>query len=453
MTRTTDQKAQTVAVVGLGYVGLPLAEAFAGHLPVTGVDADAVRVEAVQRAPSIPGLTVTGDVAAIESSDFVIIAVPTPVTRSKEPDLSFVRGAAASVGAHLKRGMVVILESTVYPGVTEEVLAPLLEKQSGLRCGEDFKIAYCPERINPGDPEHTIGRSTKVVSGMDDDTTDRVAALYGLIAGSVFRARDIRTAEACKVIENVQRDLNIALVNELSLIFSKMGLDTQAVLEAAATKWNFHSYSPGLVGGHCIPVDPYYLVYRAKELGYHPQVILAGRAINDSMPKHVAEMTVKALNEAGKVIRNSRVLVMGLTYKEDVADTRESPSFDLIRELAEYGVKMYACDPYVTSADAPGGVTLLDSPDEAEELDALVVTVAHADFRRITLEELRRHAGKDPVLVDVRRVYDGPRAEELELRRAGRASHRLRHEPPGSQGSCFPVSGRRDSIGLRARAR
>ncbi|MBE9506267.1 MAG: nucleotide sugar dehydrogenase, partial [Chloroflexi bacterium] len=382
-------------------------------LPVTGVDADAGRVEAVRWAPSVPGLTVTGDMAAIEAADFVIIAVPTPVTRSKEPDLSFVRSAAASVGAHLKRGMVVILESTVYPGVTEEVLAPLLEEQSGLRCGEDFKIAYCPERINPGDPEHTIGRSTKVVSGMDGDTTDRVAALYGLIAGSVFRPRDIRTAEACKVIENVQRDLNIALVNELSLIFSKMGLDTEAVLEAAATKWNFHRYSPGLVGGHCIPVDPYYLVYRAKELGYHPQVILAGRAINDSMPKHVAEMTVKALNEAGKVIRDSRVLVMGLTYKEDVADTRESPSFDLIRELADYGVKMYACDPYVTTADAPVGVTLLDSPDEVEGLDALVVTVAHAAFGRIALEELRRHAGKDPVLVDVRRLYDGSRAEEL----------------------------------------
>ncbi len=400
-----------VAVVGLGYVGLPLAQAFARHLPVYGIDANPARVESIRRSSPVAGLTVTTDPSVVASSRFAIIAVPTPVTRSKQPDLAPVRGAASSVGKYLRAGTTVVLESTVYPGVTEEVMVPILEAESGLRCGVDFKVAYCPERINPGDPEHTIDRSTKVVSGMDEETADQVAALYGLIAGSVFRARDIKTAEASKVIENVQRDLNIALVNELSLIFSLMGIDTEAVLDAAATKWNFHRYAPGMVGGHCIPVDPYYLVFRAQELGYHSQVITAGRAINDSMPKHVAEMTVKSLIRVGKVVRGARVLIMGLTYKEDVPDTRESPSFHLAEELAEFGVSVLACDPYVQGERVPECVIMLDSLEHARGIDGFVLAVAHREFREMPLADLRTRATSDPVLIDVRRAYDRAEAE------------------------------------------
>jgi len=323
-----------VCVIGLGYVGLPVAQAFSRSLKVIGFDVNAEKIRQLEKElqPS-PNLTFTDNPTDIGKADFVIISVPTPVTKSKEPDLSHVENAARVVGRHMKKGTIVSLESTVYPGATEEVVAPILEKESGLKCGKDFKVAYSPERINPGNEEHSVERITKVVSGMDEETTERMAELYGKVAPSVFKARDIRTAEAAKVIENVQRDLNIALMNELSLIFDKMGLSTKDILDAAATKWNFHRYSPGLVGGHCIPVDPYYLVYKAKQLGHHPQVILAGRAINDSMPKHVAEMAIKALNKAGKVIKGSKVLILGLTYKENVADTRETPAKRIIKEL------------------------------------------------------------------------------------------------------------------------
>jgi len=410
---TDRDAAPTVAIVGLGYVGLPLAEAFSRHIPVVGVDSNPERVNELRASNGKSDLTITADTGAVAEADFVIIAVPTPVTAFKEPDLSYVRGAAKSVGLHLRRGMTVILESTVYPGVTEDVMVPILEAASGLHCGSDFKVAYCPERINPGDSEHTIEKSTKVVSGCDPETAERVAALYDRIAGNVFVARDIRTAEAAKVIENVQRDLNIALVNELSLIFAKMGLDTQAVLDAAATKWNFHVYSPGMVGGHCIPVDPYYLVHRAKELGYHPQVILAGRSINDSMPKVVAEMTVKALNDARKVIRDSHVLVMGLTYKADVRDMRESPSLHLMDELRAYGCEVVAWDPLVTDGDLPPDRHAVDSFDKVHDVDAIVVAVAHSVFRELSLENLLSHMRHNPVLIDVRRIYDGRRAGEL----------------------------------------
>lgn len=412
MAQRNSDTAPTVAVIGLGYVGLPLAEAFSRHLPVIGVDSNTAKVRDLQNTAHHENLLLTSDPASVSHADFVIIAVPTPVTAHKEPDLGCVQGAAESIGAHLRKGMTVILESTVYPGVTEEVVAPILERASGLRCGQDFKMAYCPERINPGDKEHTIEKSTKVVSGSDPDTAHRVAELYGRIAGSVYIARDIRTAEAAKVIENVQRDLNIALVNELSLIFAKMGLDTQAVLDAAGTKWNFHHYSPGMVGGHCIPVDPYYLVYRAKELGYHPQVILAGRSINDSMPKVVAEMTVKALNDARKVIRDCHVLVMGLTYKDDVPDMRESPSLHLMDELRAYGCEVAAWDPLVMDADLPSDTRAISRLDEVRDYDAIVMAVAHAAFRELSPRDLRSHTGRDPVLIDVRRVYNRQLAEE-----------------------------------------
>ena len=401
----------SVAVVGLGYVGLPLAEAFAQHLPVVGIDINSDRIAELRRVCSTIDLSFSDDFKDIADKDFVIIAVPTPVTKSKEPDLGPIRAAANSVAMHLTKGTIVILESTVFPGVTNDVVVPILERGSTLVCGSDFGIAYCPERINPGDLDHTIERTTKVVSGNDKDTANRVKWLYGLIAGSVYRAPDIATAEASKVIENVQRDLNIALVNELAIIFARMGLDTEQVLNAAATKWNFHLYHPGMVGGHCIPVDPYYLIYRARELGYHAQVIAAGRAINDSMPKYVAEMTVKALNKAGKVIRDSRALVLGLSYKESIADTRESPSFQLIDELLDYGVDIYAHDPCVPKAEAPAGVTVVSSLDRLRDMDAIVVAVGHEEYRSLSVTDLHRLSQNSAVLVDIRRLYDRAAAE------------------------------------------
>ena len=331
-------KDKTVCVTGLGYVGLPLALAFSGHLKTIGFDVDAGKIKKLSGAKDNPGIAFTDDPGGIKNADFIIIAVPTPVTKSKDPDLSYIESAARTIGRNLKRGAIVVLESTVYPGVTEEVLKPILEHESGLTCGTDFKIGYSPERINPGDDAHSLEKITKIVSGMDRETTEALSSLYGMIT-TVYEAKDIRTAEAAKVIENIQRDLNIALANELSLIFAKMGLSTTDVLEAAGTKWNFHRYSPGLVGGHCIPVDPYYLVHKAEELGYHPQVILAGRAINDSMPAHVAGMMIRGLNEAGKVIKGSKVLIMGLAYKENVADIRESPARWIVDGLVEFGAR------------------------------------------------------------------------------------------------------------------
>ena len=371
-----------VCVVGLGYVGQPLAEAFSNSLRVIGFDVDENKIRKLNENNS-NNIIYTADPSSIERADFVIITVPTPVTKSKEPDLSYVKSAAKTVGKNLKKGAIVVLESTVYPGVTEEIVKPILEETSGLKCGEDFRIGYSPERINPGDDEHTLNKITKVVAGMDEETTKILAELYGLIT-TVYRAKDIRTAEAAKVIENIQRDLNIALMNELAIIFHRMGLDTKAVLEAASTEWNFHRYSPGLVGGHCIPVDPYYLVYKAKELGYHPQVILAGRAINDYMPKHVAEMAIKGLNEVGKVIKGSKVLIMGLTYKENVPDTRESPVREMVKELKEFGIEVYGYDPLLSREEIGGfGVNVLDEFNVI--MDCVIVAVAHDEFKKIGL--------------------------------------------------------------------
>ncbi|MDI6886585.1 MAG: nucleotide sugar dehydrogenase, partial [archaeon] len=346
-------KDKTVCVVGIGYVGLPLAKSLSRYLRVIGFDIDHAKIVHLNNNCTKENLEFTSDATRIKEADFVLIAVPTPVTKSKEPDLSFVKSAAEIVGKNLKKGAIVVLESTVYPGVTEEIVKPILERESGMNCGIDFKIGYSPERINPGDEAHSLGKITKIVAGMDEETTETLAKLYGLIT-NIYKAKDIRTAEAAKVIENIQRDLNIALMNELAIIFHKMGLDTQSVLAAARTKWNFHPYMPGLVGGHCIPVDPYYLVYKAKEMGYHPQVILAGRAINDYMSKHVAGMAIKGLNEVGKVIKGSKVLIMGLTYKENVPDTRESPVMEMVKELKEFGVEIYGYDPLLDKEEIEG---------------------------------------------------------------------------------------------------
>jgi len=403
-----------VCIIGLGYVGLPLAQAFARSLNVIGFDIDHQRVHQL-RSVNQPNLHFTADPREITKADFIIICVPTPVTKSKDPDLSYIKSAAAIVSQNMKKGSVVILESTVYPGVTEEVIKPILE-ESGLRCGEDFKIAYSPERMNPGDEKHTLDKVTKVISGMDEETTELVAELYQKVTPHIFKAKDIKTAEAAKVIENIQRDLNIALMNELAMIFEKMGLSTKDVLDAAATKWNFHRYSPGLVGGHCIPVDPYYLVYKARELGYHSQVILAGRAINDYMSKHVAEVTIRALNEVGKVIKGSRVLVMGLTYKEDVPDIRESPVRGIIRELGEYGVEIAGFDPMLKGADFEGefGIKLLGDLRETAKakVDGIIVAVAHSPFRKLKLSDLRKMQNSNPVLIDVRGIFDADKARK-----------------------------------------
>jgi len=401
---------KTVCVVGLGYVGLPLAEAFSHHIRTIGYRRDQEKVDELNGKAG-NRIIATTDPSLIKQADFVIIAVPTPVTKAKDPDLEPVRSATEVVGKHLKKGAIVVLESTVYPGVTEELVGPILERESGLVCGKDFFIGYSPERINPGDELHTLENIYKIVSGMDPESLDALSELYGLVT-TVYRAPDIRTAEAAKVIENVQRDLNIALMNELAIIFHKMGLDTVEVLKAAGTKWNFHQYKPGLVGGHCIPVDPYYLVYKAGELGYHPQVILAGRAINDSMPKYVAQLAVKGLNAVGKTTKGAKVLIMGLTYKEDVADIRESPVEEMVHELKEYYCDVYGCDPLLPDAVVRhfGAIPL---PNLDTKMDAVIVAVAHRQFREMAVGQIRNLMNADPVLIDVRGMADRKEAEGL----------------------------------------
>ncbi len=398
-----------VCVVGLGYVGLPLARLLSKHFDVVGYDVSKKKVESMKDED----FAATQDPAVIGKADYILVCVPTPVARSKNPDLSYIESSSKTVGKYMKKKAVVVYETTVYPGVTEEFAVPILENESGMKCGTDFFVGYSPERVNPGDKEHDVDGIVKVVSGMNEDVTEQLAELYGKIT-EVFKADNIKTAEAAKVIENVQRDLNIALMNELSMIFDKIGLDTEAVLDAAATKWNFHRYSPGLVGGHCIPVDPYYLVYKAKELGHHPQVILAGRAINDNMPKHVAEMAIKGINSVGKVIKGSNLLIMGLTYKENVPDTRESPARDMIEAFQEYGVKIYGHDPLLSKEEIQGfGVEPIEDLDDIKA-DCVVITVAHDEYRRMKAKDLVDKVMNDsPVLVDVRRVFKKEEVESL----------------------------------------
>ncbi|MFC2014584.1 nucleotide sugar dehydrogenase [Chloroflexota bacterium] len=404
-----------VCIIGLGYVGLPLAQAFSNSLKVTGYDNDKEKLREFKNTVSSPNILFTDNPEEIGKADFIIICVPTPITRSKEPDLTHIKDTAGIIGQNMKRGTTVILESTVYPGVTEEIVTPILEKESGLKCGEAFNIGYSPERINPGDSEHSIDRVTKVVAGMDEETTELLAELYGQITPHIFRAKNIKTAEAAKVIENIQRDLNIALVNELAIIFDKMDLSTRDVLSAAATKWNFHPYTPGLVGGHCIPVDPYYLVYKSRELSYHPQVILAGRAINDNMPRYVAQMTIKALNSLGKVINGARVLIMGLTYKENVADTRESPVKEIIKELREYGVEVWGYDPLLSNIGGEFDIKVVETLNDLPEADAVIFTIAHDSFKKIDLSEFKKHLNQKAVLVDLKQIFNRDDAEKAGL--------------------------------------
>lgn len=398
-----------ICIVGLGYVGFPLLQEFEQYFQVIGFDVNQKKVE--QLRFQVNSAYLTSDPALIKEAEAVIIAVPTPVRASKQPDLSFVEAAAETVGKHLKKNAVVVLESTVYPGVTEQIMAPILEKTSGMKCGTDFFVGYSPERVNPGDKKHTIDKITKIVSGMNEEITDRIAGYYNKIT-TVYKAKDIQTAESAKVIENVQRDLNIALTNELSIMFNKMNIDTKAVLDAAATKWNFIRFTPGLVGGHCIPIDPYYLVYKAQEIGYHPQVILSGRSVNDSMPKHVAHLTIKALNDAGKVIRNSKVLLMGLTFKENVDDTRSSPSKGIIRELQEFHCDVYGYDPLLNPDETASFNLKIVQDVYQETFDAIIITVFHDEFKLFSLDDLKRISGEHPVLIDVRHKFSENEANE-----------------------------------------
>jgi UDP-N-acetyl-D-glucosamine/UDP-N-acetyl-D-galactosamine dehydrogenase len=354
-------------------------------------------------------LEFTTDPATLAVADFIVVAVPTPVDAHRTPDLRPLRKASLTVGRHLTKGAVIVFESTVYPGATEEVCVPLLEQESGLQCGVDFHVGYSPERINPGDPEHSLEHVVKVVAGLTPAVTERLVEVYAkVVKAGIHRAPDIKTAEAAKVIENTQRDLNIALVNELSMIFHRMGIDTNAVLAAAETKWNFLSFRPGLVGGHCIGVDPYYLTFKAEELGYHPQVILSGRRINDQMGVYVAEQTVKLMIRAGKVVHNARVLVLGITFKENVSDIRNTRVADIITELRDYDLKVDVYDPRVVPFEVEDemGLTMVPDPFTAEErYDAIVIAVPHDEFRSRTVADfvdLLRVDNGGGVLIDVR---------------------------------------------------
>jgi UDP-N-acetyl-D-galactosamine dehydrogenase len=408
----------TVAVVGLGYVGLPLAASFAKHLKVIGFDVNAKRVEelaqGIDRTGEVLGgnlknsnFTFTSDPKALRQAKYIIVCVPTPVDAANVPDLSPVIGASEVVGDNLSKGAIVAYESTVYPGVTELVALPVLEKRSGLKLG-DFKIGYSPERINPGDHEHTVDKIVKIVAGCDAETLEELGALYSLVAKSVFHAPNIMTAEAAKVIENIQRDLNIALMNELSIIFDRVGIHTDEVLAAAGTKWNFHKYHPGLVGGHCIGVDPYYLTHRAQELGYHPNVILAGRRVNDAMPIHVGEHVIKGISQTGKALKGAKVLVLGLTFKENVPDMRNSKIADTIRYLQSFGIEVIACDP-ILEAKKYFGVNNV-AFESVKSVDAILVANKHNVFRSLTLDQLKSKMSP-PVLIDIKNLFDRKAAQ------------------------------------------
>jgi len=407
---------ERVAVIGLGYVGLPVALAFARKFPGSiGFDINVEKVKELRAGVDRTGevsaevlkastLEMTWDPQVLAQATFFVVAVPTPVDVNNRPDLTPVVKASETVGRVLKKGDVVVYESTVYPGVTEDICGPILAKLSGLKQGVDFKLGYSPERINPGDKLHTLERITKVVSGEDGPTLERVAATYGaIIEAGVFKATSIKVAEAAKVIENTQRDLNIALMNELALIFDRMGIRTRDVLAAAGTKWNFLKFTPGLVGGHCIGVDPYYLTTKAEELGYQPQVILAGRRINNEMGPYVAQRTVKLLVHAGLPVKGARVGVLGLTFKEDVADIRNSKVPDIIKELKEFGIDAKLTDPFADPAETKHEYGLSVTPlDELKELDALILAVSHKQYVGQPLSFLIDRIKPGGVLVDVK---------------------------------------------------
>jgi len=411
---------KTIAVVGLGYVGLPLAVEFGKHLDTIGFDLSETRLACYRRGQDPTGSVNEGDLRAaanlkytgnprdLSPADFIVVSVPTPVDDAHQPDFRPLNSACVLIAPHMKKGAVVIFESTVYPGATEEVCIPLLEKGSGMRWKRDFHVGYSPERINPGDKEHTLTTIKKVVSGDDAATLEAVAQLYELVvAAGVCRTSSIKAAEAAKVIENTQRDLNIALMNELAIIFHKLGIDTLEVLEAAGTKWNFLPFRPGLVGGHCIGVDPYYLTQKAERIGYHPEVILAGRRINDSMGKYIAEQTIKEIIQAGHSVNGSDVIVMGLTFKEDCPDTRNTRVIDVINELRSYGIKVWIHDPVADAEEARHeyGVEL-HAWEALPKAIAIVAAVAHREFLGKKTDEYIKKLETGGCFVDVKSRFD-----------------------------------------------
>ena len=413
---------EKISLVGLGYVGMPIAVAFARKVKVVGYDLNVKKIELYRSGIDstrevgdevIKNTTVefTSDETKLREAKFHIVAVPTPVNDDHTPDLTPVEGASRILGRNLTKGSIVVFESTVYPGVTEDVCVPILEKESGLKCGVDFKIGYSPERINPGDKVHRLETIVKIVSGMDEESLDTIAKVYELVVeAGVYRAESIKVAEAAKVIENSQRDINIAFMNELSIIFNKMGIDTKAVLAAAGTKWNFLKFFPGLVGGHCIGVDPYYLTYKAEEMGYHSQIILAGRRINDDMGKYVAENVVKNLIKADIAVKTAKVAILGFTFKENCPDTRNTKIIDIVKELREYGIDPVIVDETADADEARHlyGVELAER-SAIQNVDALIIAVAHDEFGGMTREEINGYfnsANEKKVLVDIKGILD-----------------------------------------------
>lgn len=418
-----------VAVVGLGYVGLPLAVEFGKKRKAIGYDLSSSKVESYKQCIDPTGevssddlkaaeqLHVTNDPAELSQADYIVVAVPTPVDAAHQPDFRPLASASETVGKHMKRGAIVIYESTVYPGATEEVCIPVLEKHSGMKWKNDFHVGFSPERINPGDKQHTLTKILKVVSGDDEDTLEKIAALYeSIITAGVHRASSIKVAEAAKVIENTQRDLNIALMNELAIIFDKLDIDTLEVLQAAGTKWNFLPFRPGLVGGHCIGVDPYYLTHKAEMVGYIPQVILAGRRINDSMAKFVAEQTIKHIIKADINVRSARVNVLGLAFKENCPDLRNSKVADLINELESYGIEIHVHDPVASSEEARHeyGVEL-ESWENLPRADAMIVAVAHRQFTEMPLTQFQTKITDKGCFIDVKSQFDPAALREAGL--------------------------------------
>lgn len=414
-------KEEKLSLVGLGYVGMPIAVAFSRKIDVVGFDLNAAKIDLYKSGidptnevgnEAIKNCKVdfTSDETKLREAKFHIVAVPTPVNDDHTPDLTPVEGASRILGRNLTKGSIVVFESTVYPGVTEDVCVPILEKESGLKCGVDFKIGYSPERINPGDKVHRLETIKKIVSGMDAETLDEIAHIYELVVeAGVHRAESIKVAEAAKVIENSQRDINIAFMNELSIIFNKMGIDTKSVLEAAGTKWNFLKFQPGLVGGHCIGVDPYYLTYKAEQLGYHSQIILSGRRINDDMGKYCAENLVKQLIKADKPVKNAKVAILGFTFKENCPDTRNTKIIDIYNELKEYGITAVIADPAADADEAKRlyGVEFVNM-NSIHDMDAVILAVAHEQFKALKMEQINALYASDAqkVLLDLKGLLD-----------------------------------------------
>lgn len=427
------KRQEKISLIGLGYVGMPIAVAFANKAEVIGFDVNQAKVDLYKIGidPTkevgnevIKNTTVdfTSDESKLKEAKFHIVAVPTPVNDDHTPDLTPVESASRTLGRNLEKGSIIVFESTVYPGVTEEICVPILERESGLKCGVDFKVGYSPERINPGDKVHRLETIIKVVSGMDKETLDIVAKVYELVVeAGVYKAESIKVAEAAKVIENSQRDINIAFMNELSIIFNKMDIDTKAVLRTAGTKWNFLNFSPGLVGGHCIGVDPYYLTYKAEQLGYHSQIILSGRRINDDMGKYIVENLVKKLITADVPVKNAKVAILGFAFKENCPDTRNTRVIDIVNELKEYGIKPYITDPQADAEEAKHEYGIeFDSFDNIKDMDAVVIAVGHDQLLNLTQKDLDKLfkdvPNQNKVLLDIKGVLNRKEYESLGYR-------------------------------------